>query len=367
MFANATQKVGISQRVVATLVACALVLMSIGFYTTAQAASLTYISDTLGDSAPGVTSAHTISYTLAATSGGLANGNTSTITFEPGSFAIGSLASGEITVRVNGVIDPHAGFATTTNTISFNQVAASAGQEIEVAITTGNITNPAIGSYDVNVSTGGGGDTGKTMVAIVNTVLVTAKVDTTFTFTVTGIATSSTVNGNTTTGSTTPTAINYGYLVANTPEVLAQRLNVSTNAQHGFVVTVESDGNLRSANGADIDNFDDASDVAIPGTAWNAPTPNISNENTWGHWGVTTSDANIGTVDGYYSGVNFGSNEFVAASTSPRAVFAHTGPADGTTNYMGSSTVAYKVAITALQEAADDYQTTLTYIATPTF
>jgi hypothetical protein len=161
--------------------------------------------------------------------------------------------------------------------------------------------------------------------------------------------------------------VNYGRLVASTPEVLAQRLNVTTNARHGFVVTVESDGNLRSANGADIDNFDDGVDVTAPGTAWSSPATNVTQENTWGHWGVTTSDANIGTVDGYYSGVNFGSNQYIAVSVTPRAVFAHTGPANGTTDYMGSSTVAYKAEISGLQEAADDYQTVLTYIATPTF
>jgi hypothetical protein len=34
---------------------------------------------------------------------------------------------------------------------------------------------------------------------------------------------------------------------------------------------------------------------------------------------------------------------------------------------VGSTTVAYKVEITSLQEAAKDYTATLTYIATPVF
>jgi hypothetical protein len=63
----------------------------------------------------------------------------------------------------------------------------------------------------------------------------------------------------------------------------------------------------------------------------------------------------------------FDAGEYIAASTSPRSIFSHTGPANGTTNDIGSTTVAYKVEITPLQEAAQDYNAVLTYIATPTF
>ena len=45
----------------------------------------------------------------------------------------------------------------------------------------------------------------------------------------------------------------------------------------------------------------------------------------------------------------------------------HDGPADGVTEDIGRVTVGYQIQITALQEAGDDYNTTLTYIATPTF
>ena len=46
---------------------------------------------------------------------------------------------------------------------------------------------------------------------------------------------------------------------------------------------------------------------------------------------------------------------------------AHSGPSDGTTLGVGRATIGYQAQITALQEAGDDYSTTLTYIATPTF
>ncbi len=40
---------------------------------------------------------------------------------------------------------------------------------------------------------------------------------------------------------------------------------------------------------------------------------------------------------------------------------------DGVTDDIGAAQVGYQIQITALQEAGDDYSTTLTYIATPTF
>ncbi len=362
MFANPT-KVGISYQVVATLVAVAVFLFSIGAYATAQAANLVEVSDTLGSSEPLVTSAHTISFTIPA-SGTLTIGETVSITFEPGSFAIGALASGDITVTVDTVLDPHAGFSTTTNSLQFNSVAAAAGSVVEVAIPDGFITSPAEGSYYFEVVAND--DSAKSEVAIVSTVLVTAEVDTNFTFLVHGTATSTPVNGTSTTGSTTATTIPFGLLVAGQTKTLAQDLTVETNARYGFAVTVETDGNIRSANGADIDMFDDGVEVTQPNTVWNAPTPNVNQENTWGHWGLTTEDGDLNSNGGYYSS-EFIANEYIAASTTPRVVFHHDNPADGSTPNIGSTTVGYQVQITALQEAADDYQAILMYIATPIF
>jgi hypothetical protein len=50
-----------------------------------------------------------------------------------------------------------------------------------------------------------------------------------------------------------------------------------------------------------------------------------------------------------------------------RTVFSHTGPADGSTANKGQTRVAIKIQITALQEAATDYNNRLMYVATPTF
>jgi hypothetical protein len=375
MFANPTN-VGISQRVVATLVAGAVMLASIGYYNIALAANLTGVSNTLSDSDRNVASNHTIAFTVPAGSPGvLASGGTITVTFPTG-FTMNSIAFDDVDLRVAGTDQtlaaaPAAGVwgvslsgqVLTLTTGSGVQVTAGQAVEIQVGTnatfgTTGNtqVTNHATGgSYEFFI-TAGASDTGRTRVAIIDNVDVRAIVDTTFTFVITGTATSTVVDSDTTTGSSTPVLLNYGRLVAGVPEVLAQRLNVTTNARNGFNVTVNTDGTLTSSNGADIDTFSNNTDVTTP-TAWSAPTNSIADENTWGHWGVTTMDT-VGLFD---------PGEYIAASTSPRSVFAHAGPADGTTNDIGSTTVAYKIQITPLQEAADDYSAILTYVATPTF
>lgn len=367
MFANATKQVGISQRVVTTLVACATILFSVGVYQVAHAAYLVEISDTLSDSDLNVTSAHTIAFEIP-TGSTLTTGQTVSLTFDAGFTGVSGSVSGDLTVTVDGGGAVAIGnFDSTLQVISFDNVAATAGQVVVVAIADSVITNPnSVGSFEVNIAAGT--DSGAAEVAIIDDVVVTASVDTQLVFTIDGLATSTVVNSETTTGSSTPTLLDFGEVSSAAPSVLAQQLNVTTNAYNGFVVTVESDQELSSPIGADIDTFTDGTDIAVPGTAWAAPIPVVTDENTWGHWGVTTNDANLGSADGYYTSTNFGASEFIAvSSTTPRALFAHTGAADGTTANIGSAQVAYKIGISGLQEAATDYTATLTYVATPTF
>lgn len=360
-------------RVVAMLVAAALIVVSVGFYGTAQAANLTEVSNTLSDSDVSALSNHTIAFSMSASSTGLAAGQTITVTF-PAGFSMGSVAFGDVDLSINGVDQPIAAAASGGTwgaavagqvlTITSGTDTLVANDDIVIRVGTNaaggtnRVTNPTAGSYEFYV-TAGTVDTGRTRVAILDNVDVTAIVNTSFTFVVAGLATSTDVNGTSTTGSTTATAIPFGTLAAGVPEVLGQSLSVTTNARNGFVVTVEQDQNLLSSTGADIDGFIDGAYTNIP-AAWAAPTNNIGNENTWGHWGLTSEDADLNTNE-------FGTALFVAASTTPRQVFSHTGPADGTTVDIGRTEVGYAIQITPLQEAGDDYNTILTYIATPTF
>ena len=372
MFANPTN-VGISQRVVATLVACAVVLTSVGVYNVAQAANLTGVKDTLSDSDLNVLSNHTIAFV---TPTGVTAAQTITVTF-PAGFNMGSVVFSDIDLQIATVDQtlvagaPGAaewGYTRSGQVMTFTAGAsesAPATSAIEIQIgtnatfgTTGanRLTNPnAVGSVEL-IITAGTSDTGRTRVAIIDDVDVTAIVDTTFTFTITGTATSTYVDTATTTGDTSATLIDFGQLTAGVPKLMAQRLNVTTNAVNGFNVTVETDGTLNSSNGADIDIYDNGVDQVTP-AAWSSPDNTVGQENTYGHWGVTTMD-NVTLFD---------PGEYIAASTSPRSIFSHTTSADGVTNDVGSTTVAYKIQISPLQEAANDYNSVLTYIATPTF
>jgi hypothetical protein len=371
MFATTT-KVGFAQRVVATLVASATLLWSIGYYTTAQAANLTTISNTLTDSDLSATAGHTIAFTVP-TGSAIAPASEIDITFPSdlgsGFTDVNTAIQANFSATSNGsanVIDTYSVLGQVV-TLSLTD-AVAAGEEVVITLVEGIVTNPdAAGSTEFTVSTTEG-DTGKTRVAIIDNVLVTAIVETAFDFTISGVATSTAVNGTSTTGTSEPTLIDFGVLTASEQKSLAQRLNVTTNARNGFVVTVQSDGDLQSSTGAVIDNFLEGSDVATPGTQWVSPVPTINDETSWGHWGLTTSDSNIGSLGGtIYGGFDFATNDFIAASTSAREVFHHDGPSDGITADIGSTTVLYQIEITALQEAADDYNTTLTYIATPVF
>lgn len=371
------------QRGIATLLAIALVLWAVGahMFTVAEAANLTYVKNTLSDSDTGSASNHTIQF-LSPT--GVIAGGTIVITF-PNGFNIGtsSVNFTDVDFAINGTDQTLAasagagvwGVSTTSQNLILTSVDTTLGANATATIEIGTnatfgvagdaqVTNPSsIGSYEFSI-TAGASDSGQTRVAIVDNVLVTANVDTTLTFTVSGVADSLPFDGaaGTSTATTsTSTALPFETLSAGVAKILAQDLTVATNARNGYVVTVEQDANLLSSTGADIDGFIDGLYTNNP-TAWVAPGNLINDENTWGHWGLSTND---NSLEG--AGVDFVGDQWVAASTTPRAIMAHTGPADGTTAEIGAARIGYQIEISALQEAGDDYSTTLTYIATPTF
>lgn len=367
---------------IATLVAIALVLWAVGahMFTTVEAANLTYVKDTLSDSDTGSASNHEIQF-LSPT--GVGNNETITVTFPAGFTGTSSILFTDVDLEINGVDEtlvagaPGAGqwgftwsgmtmTLTAANDESLGALATATikiGTNASVPAGTNRITNPAsVNSYELTI-TAGPSDTGQTRVAIVDNVLVTANVDTTLTFTVSGVNPLQTVNGSptTTAATSTSTSLPFETLAANVSKTLAQDLTVATNAIHGYVVTVEQDANLLSSTGADIDGFIDGAYTDAP-TAWVSPSNAIGDENTWGHWGLTTDDISL-----LGAGANFAADQWVAASTTPRAIMAHDGPSDGVTDDIGAARIGYQAQITALQEAGDDYSTTLTYIATPTF
>ncbi|MCD5381712.1 MAG: hypothetical protein LR017_00165 [Candidatus Pacebacteria bacterium] len=228
------------------------------------------------------------------------------------------------------------------------------------------ITNPsATSSYAIDIGKGASTmqDSGQVRVAIIDEVTVTASVDTSLTFTVSGVGSGATVNSSptTTAAATTNTTLPFGTLVDGVSKTLAQDLSVATNADNGFVVTVEQTGELQSSTGADINGFVDGSYTTTP-TAWQSPSGTIGSLDTYGHWGLTSDDAVTPS-----RAAAFGANQWVSGSTTPIIIMEHTGPSDGLISGEGANRIGYQIEITALQEAGDDYTTTLRYVATPTF
>lgn len=377
-----TEKTVLLLKTIATIAGLAILLWSLGLPSLrfADAANITTVSDTLSDSAPLASADHTIVFT---TPSGVANTETIIIDFSAGftngagvdytDIDVATTSDYSIATDCSGSEDIGASFAgliltlefcsgdgasipaygTTTIQIGDNATGGAANQQL--------VNSATEGSKQIDFTVGSQ-DSGSTVVVILDDVLVTASVNTVFTFSVAGLAGGQSVNGVTTTGTTSSTSIPFGTLEADTATTTGQVLTVVTNASNGYIVTVQIDQPLLSSTGADIDGFVEGSNTNTP-VVWAAPVDVVGSENTYGHWGITSDDATT-TRD---AGDEFNASEFASASTSPRVVMSHDGPANGTGTGIGTTRVGYRVEISDLQEAGDDYETTLTYVATPTF
>jgi hypothetical protein len=344
----------------------------------AEASSITNASDTLSNAAPGVGSNHTIVFT---TPNGLSIGQTIQLVFDS-NFIMSGIDEDDVDILINGSSSSTAstsstgvwgvsvsGYTITFQTPTDSGVASTSIVTIRIGLHavdfgTGNtqIVNPsATSSYPIEIG-GTMQDSGEVRVAIIDQVQVTANVDTSLQFTIYGVNSGQTVNSSptTTAATTTSVAIPFGTLDYDS-KVLAQDLSVVTNAQNGYTVTVQQSGPLQSTTGGIIDGFIDGSNTQTP-TAWVAPAALIADPATYGHWGLTSSDGNVPGRS-----AQFGADQWVSGSTTPIAIMGHTGPADGTTDGIGASRIGYQIEISPLQEAGDDYTTTLRYVATPTF
>lgn len=310
--------------------------------------------DTLSDSDVSATDVtHTI---LASTTNAITANGYFEIIF-PGGFT--AIATSNVTCPSTSTADDSGPSNTVRCTFSNDGLVASS-----TVITITGVTNPGSeGSQLFRMYSKDSGDAelekATFQVAIIQDVQVSATVEATLLFTVNSLATTSVINGITTTGSSTATALAFGTIDSLQAYTLGQRLNVSTNASGGFTVTVEQDGNLESGGGADIDSFDDGV-PSVTSDTWSAPAGTLGAEATYGHFGLSSDDSNISAND-------FGAAEYKGFdATTTMEVMYHTGPADGTTDDIGSTSIAYTIQINDLQEAGD-YSSNLTYICTPTY
>jgi hypothetical protein len=339
------------------------------------ASSLTSVSDTLSDSRPGLSATNTIKYTNPSST---TAGQTITYTFDPTTSAFGSVTSTTLAnVTSTGMTIatstcPGSGTNVQMATTSYNVLTflVCAGNTIPsgtISLAVTGIANPtSTGSYIVRIG-GTQANSADTRVVIISGVNVTAAVATTFTFTVSPLPTSTTLGNNaTTTGADSTTTLPFGTIAPNTHNELGQQLNVTTNASNGFAVTVHEDQDLTSSKGNTIHLFANANATATPST-WSSPSNIINNPLTYGHFGITSDDVSSTVV----GGKNFGtSTPLYAGSFNPTStllVFGWNGPADGVTQNVGLAKVAFRIEISPLQAAANDYTNNLVYVATPVF
>ncbi len=338
------QKTKRSKFVVVAIVIFSMVAMY-GFMPTVNAASMQAASITLGDSAPSATATSTVSFNLVTTlpAGGYVEVDLSATDF-------GVIATSSIDCGTGGV-------ASTTGTVvtcSYAGGLDTSEHEFEIQLTNAaagekNGTITAYTSADVEIET--------TQVAmyVISAVTVSATVNATLTFALSGTTTGAVVNGATTTVDTSgdATAIPFGTLTDGNQKTAGQDITVATNATNGYTVTVVQNQDMTSGAGATIDAFIDGTPDA--GSPWQGPAGTLGAPGTYGHMGLTADDAGLSTLA--YVGLTTGTVQ---------TVMSHTGVADGISSGVGYASVAYSVEISALQEAGD-YNSTLTYVCTPSY
>ncbi|KKS84323.1 MAG: hypothetical protein UV60_C0023G0007 [Parcubacteria group bacterium GW2011_GWA2_43_11] len=353
-----------------------------------EAANVISFSDTLSDSDLGVDAAHRIKFT---TPNGISSSGTFVLDFDSTGdlFDFTGFTSGNVYIVAGGTKVADVGSCgaptnemyvtvTASDTLTFtlcagHTIASSTTFIIDVGTTTaGALLNnpPTASSYVIGLTgTGNMVDSGDTRIAVIDDVTVTAAVNTIFTFSINGVGKDVTVNDDpqATIGTSTATTVPFGIIPVDDDQLMAQELRVDTNALNGFSVSVFANQTLTSGNGATIDEFVNGNAISSS-TLWAGPAETLGNTDTYGHWGLTSDDNVVssttpslwGNAQAAYVG-NFINN--------PVEVFYHNTAVTTAQGGMGvgSTTVAYKVEIGVLQEAAKDYTATLTYIATPVF
>lgn len=170
------------------------------------------------------------------------------------------------------------------------------------------------------------------------------------TFSVTGVATSTVIEGVTTDTGSTPTSIAYGTLPVDATRTAAYQLSVDANATEGYQILVYNPQELTSSGGSTIEPIS-ASNTAP--AAWTT----ACQVTAVGCFGYHVGDD---TLSG--NSARFAPNDtYAALETTPREVAYSSIPVTSDT-----TTVIYRVLARSLQPAGQ-YSTQLTYIIVPVF
>jgi len=251
-------------------------------------------------------------------------------------------------------------YAAGEDSIIFPYIGSLDSSDGELSFTIGGLNqaiNPtSTGSYSVVYNwysdpngTGDPVEDGDGLVYLNHLVVVTATVPSYLTFDILPVS-DGTVNGASITQSTlSSSAVDFGTYYGADDRIAAHDLSVSTNATDGYIVTVEYDQTM-SSSVDQIYPFTATNDNPL---SWSSP----SGAGIEGYFGYTTSDQSLYTPP--YD--RFANNKWAAFSALPQEVAYASSPVSNDTTRIG-----YRLDITNLQ-AAGQYNTTITYIAVPTF
>lgn len=328
--------------------------------------SISVASDLMSDSDPQFDSTHTFTFT------------TGTSTLDTGFVRVvfdsdfTNISNGNVTCMYG---DANWTASTTGNTVDCTPTVTEVGTTTQIVVT--NVTNPSTeGTRFNNIYVYETDDVIRervtVTVAVIEDVLMTATVDSTLLFTISGTTTAASVNGVACTEDSTATTTPFGTLPLGTPQTVCQDLSVASNAVNGFAVTVWADGELTSNGGANINSFNNSptgfgsSTVGLM-SDWASPLGILDNYNTYGHMGLTSEDDTLNWGGGDpFDNAGLLANYAGFNGQDPIEVMWHDGPTIGAAANKGYTSVAYTAEIMSLQEAGD-YEATLTYVCTPIY
>ncbi len=247
--------------------------------------------------------------------------------------------------------------------------------------TQGTANDLQISVLEYNHNTPGSGsliDSADTAVAPIEAVFVSATVDESLSFIISGVNSSTTACGASTDVTSTFSSVPFGNIGLNTFYDIAQGLEVSTNASNGYAVTAAASDQLGLNGGTCTGDAGIANDC-IPDTTcdgascthlaaavddWETASNNgfgYSLDSTDGSDAAWEWDGTSGTCDG--SGTDFCASQFADTedSQSPVTVMSNSGAVNSKNIY-----VCYRLSVGALQPAGL-YYNKVKYTATPTF
>jgi len=323
--------------------------LTIGF-TTATAATLTEFDIQFSNQATAGTAPASMTI----------NTGNATVTGAPGTWAVTTPSTALMVIKnTTQVTNINAGAITIVPPSDINPTLADC---TENTVNTIVVSSTCYGQIKTIDNTGATDDIGSASFTLINPVTASVTVDPSLTFTIGGLASSTTVDGITTTQAGTYNTLPFGDLVAGASSVVGQSLQVVTNANSGYTVNMSMVQSMTGTNTKKIDPFTPAgSAIWSSPVAWTAPSGTDTSGNATAitgaaaALGANTNDVRVsgwGTPTNVFGSVGVGDTDLVANSSGP----------DQTTIV----DVLYKVQDDVYQPA-DTYTGTIDYFAVATY